>query len=188
MKKRRLNNKGFVLVETLVVSVFVMSIFAILYNNFYPLIGEYEKRENYDDIDGKYNAYWIKRIIQHESVTFSTAQLTELNNNGYFKFNCGMVGNSNIKQMCYQLIAKAQVKNEGGANPNIYITKYNLAEFKTKVDNSSSFSGGMHKYVEYLPNYKWDSLNNAKYRVIVEFHRVKDGNDYLAYSTIEVKK
>ena len=35
--KKKLNNGGFVLVETLIVSVFVMSIFSILYNNFFPL-------------------------------------------------------------------------------------------------------------------------------------------------------
>mgnify|MGYP005606583295 CR=1 FL=1 len=67
MKKGKLNSKGFVLVETLIVSVFIAAIFAILYNNFYPLMGEYEKREVYDDIDGKYATYWIKRIIQQKN-------------------------------------------------------------------------------------------------------------------------
>ena len=46
----------------------------------------------------------------------------------------------------------------------------------------------MQRYLKFLPNYRWDSLNNAKYRVIVEFYRTKDDNDYLAYSTFEVKK
>ena len=88
----------------------------------------------------------------------------------------------------------------------ILITKYYLGDkktssgvvqagFKTKIneDNTVSgkswyFSGGMHKYLKYLPDYRWESLNNAQYRVIIEFHRTKDDNDYLAYSTIEVKK
>ena len=54
---KKLNNKGFVLVETLIVAAFVAGILAVLYNNLYPLIGEYEKREVYDDIDGKYATY-----------------------------------------------------------------------------------------------------------------------------------
>ena len=49
----KFNNKGFVLAETLVVTVFLMVIFGMLYSNFYPLIGEYEKRETYDDVDSK---------------------------------------------------------------------------------------------------------------------------------------
>ena len=54
---KKINNKGFVLAETLVVTVFLMILFTMIYSNFYPLIGEYEKRENYDDVDGKYVAY-----------------------------------------------------------------------------------------------------------------------------------
>lgn len=60
----KFNNKGFVLAETLVVTVFLMVIFGMLYSNFYPLIGEYEKRETYDDVDSKYAVYWLKRMIE----------------------------------------------------------------------------------------------------------------------------
>ena len=60
----KLNKKGFVLAETLVVAVFMATIFTIIYVNFYPLIGEYEKRENYDDLDSKYDIYWFKRLVQ----------------------------------------------------------------------------------------------------------------------------
>ena len=48
---KKINNKGFVLAETLIVTVFVMTIFTLLYVNFFPLLGEYAKREFYDDID-----------------------------------------------------------------------------------------------------------------------------------------
>ena len=58
----KLNNKGFVLVETLISAVFIMSIFSIIYVNFYPIMAEYEKRETYDDVDSKYATYWIKKI------------------------------------------------------------------------------------------------------------------------------
>ena len=61
---KKINAKGFILAETLIVSVFLMVMFTMIYTNFYPLIGEYEKRENYDDVDGKYTAYWIKKIIE----------------------------------------------------------------------------------------------------------------------------
>ena len=53
---KKLNKKGFVLAETLIVTVFVMTIFTLLYVNFFPLLGEYAKREFYDDIDSKYDA------------------------------------------------------------------------------------------------------------------------------------
>ena len=54
MKMKKINSKGFVLAETLVVTVFLMVIFGMIYSNFYPLMGEYEKRENYNDVDSIY--------------------------------------------------------------------------------------------------------------------------------------
>ena len=44
MKNKRLNNSGFVLVETLIVAVAVSAIFAMVFKHFYPIIGEYERR------------------------------------------------------------------------------------------------------------------------------------------------
>lgn len=206
MKKGKLNNKGFVLVETLIVSVFIASILAVLYNNFYPLMGEYEKREVFDDIDGKYATYWVKRIIQHDSTVLpANCQLTQLEQGCdltdaskglcYCKFSCEMVGTDSMRAMCHELIKKTQIKNNVNTaddvtddEPEIYITTYNLERFKKYVDEKGGISGGMQRYLKFLPNYKWESLNNAKYRVLVEFYRTKDDNDYMAYSTFEVKK
>lgn len=207
---KKLNNKGFVLVETLIVAAFVAGILAVLYNNLYPLIGEYEKREVYDDIDGKYATYWIKRVIQHNSVTFVDASgrtftdpnnyyQTSLKNDGYFTFQCNMVVRSDpsqpssMEKMCDEIVKKTQIMVTAGV-PHIYVTRYALGDrgtdlgFKTLIDNTSTFTSGLHKYVNHLPEYKFDSLNGANYRVIVEFHRKHDGNDYLAYSTFEVIK
>ena len=100
-----------------------------------------------------------------------------------------------MKAMCHELIKKTQIKNKVNTaddltddEPEIYITTYNLEKFKKYVDEKGGISGGMQRYLKFLPNYKWDSLNNAKYRVLVEFYRTKDDNDYMAYSTFEVKK
>ena len=60
----KLNKKGFALVETLIVSVIVMTLFTILYTNFYPMIGEYNRRENYDDVDSIYNTNLIRSFLE----------------------------------------------------------------------------------------------------------------------------
>ena len=52
----KMNKKGFVLVETLIVTVFVATIFTVMYTNFFPMFGEYERREKYDDIDSIYSS------------------------------------------------------------------------------------------------------------------------------------
>ena len=140
MKK---NNKGFVLVETLVVTVFVMAVFSVIYISFYPLAGEYERREAYDDVDSKYGAYWMKYFIQSDSYDFYRS---------------------------------------GGLNSSI-------AKLE---DNPADFNDSFLSYIEYLPNYVTASLNDAKFRVLVEFKRSSDSGgsmeDYYTYGTMEVRK
>ena len=160
---KKLNSGGFVLAETLVVTVFIMTIFTILYSNFFPLIGEYEKREHYDDVDSKYKVYWLKNFIQHPSYTINADQ----------------------KAICINFWQKAEVNR-------VYITNYNITDFKTSLGDVDGFTD----YINYLPNYKTPSLNGARYRVIAEFKMKRESNDtsdtkedyYYAYSTIEVIK
>lgn len=188
---KKLNNKGFVMMETLVVAVFIMVIFTIMYTNYYPLIGEYERREVFDDVDGKYAAFWIKRFIQHDSFELTPSMINNINSYTYVKVSCNNINDSYRKTMCNKLVDELEVKG-GSSNPNIYLTKYSLVDFKTKVkadNNYSTFTGGLHDYLDYLPNYdKVASLNFADYRIIVEFERTKNDTKYYAYATIEVKK
>ncbi|MDD5887931.1 MAG: hypothetical protein PUC82_00390 [bacterium] len=206
MKKFKLNNKGFMLVETLVVTVFVMAIFSIIYTNLYPIMAEYEKREVYDDVDGKYGIYWMKKIIQSNDVDFGNSSTPgsisyDIINNKYHRFDCDsdILYDATARNLCKNLVDKLQIaKRDDAGNeistgkPCIYITSYMLTDFKEKASNEDGngiFSGGLSDYVAHLPEYKnIASLNYAKYRVIVEYHRTKDDNNYYAYSTIEVKK
>lgn len=61
--KKKLNKKGFALVETLVCAMFVAIIFTIMFENYYPLIAKYRKAENYDDIDSKYITYYVRDFL-----------------------------------------------------------------------------------------------------------------------------
>ncbi len=186
------NNKGFVLVETLVVAVFVMAIFSVIYTNFYPIMGEYEKRESYDDIDSKYASFWFKRIIQSESVNFTNI-LTDIGNKKYHEFVCNDINSTDAtaRKICNDLRTRFGVEK-------IYITSYKLGNrnniddkdnFKGIVEGNSIFSSGMQDYVAYLPTYsKVSSLNGACYRLIIEFHHTRNDNDFYTYSDIEILK
>lgn len=126
----KLNKKGFVLAETLVVAVFMATIFTIIYVNFYPLIGEYEKRENYDDLDSKYDIYWFKRLVQNKQALSTTTwrnytgpeytTLCDSDNDGY----CD-VDNAKLKTGYIKLIPNSRpelecnmfsTNNENGVN------------------------------------------------------------------------
>ena len=131
MKFKKLDNKGFVLAETLVVSVFLMVIFTMMYSHFYPLIGEYEKRENYDDIDSVYSIYWLKRMIEDPSYNIVTNQSKKENfyERGFFRVECSDIENDEEKrQTCADLVNALQVEgcNANGDGCNIFVTKYRI--------------------------------------------------------------
>ena len=203
---KKFNNKGFVLAETLVVTVFVMSIFTLLYVNFFPLLGEYAKREFYDDIDSKYDVYWLKRMIQNSTMlsdsTYSV-KTSEVSSKYYSEIKCSDF-EPNFQNMCKQYINLIVATDPSYVEPNpsnptkeedklkaikIYLTDYALGNknnpqqsFKQVVkndieSNNPKFSTNFQDYVTYLPNYTTNgSPNNASYRIIVEFRRKIDVN------------
>lgn len=126
---KKLDNKGFILAETLVVSVFLMVLFTMIYSNFYPLIGEYEKRENYDDVDGKYTAYWIKKIIESSAYTIDNTDIAMMNKWGYIRFECSNVSaDNNQKDTCINLVTSLEIANCDGAGNgcDAFITRYTI--------------------------------------------------------------
>lgn len=134
MKKN--NNHGFVLAETLVVSVFLLVIFGMLYSNFYPLIGEYEKRENYDDVDSKYAIYWIKKMI--EDGTYNpTGKISYYNNIRYFmRFECSDITDQSKRDICINLVDEFEVDGcDKGDKCEIFITPYTIVNFKETVNS-----------------------------------------------------
>lgn len=165
---KKMNNKGFALVETLIVSTFVVGIFTLLYINFYPMIGEYEKRETYDDIDSVYNTYLVKRMIEKEPLPKSPTSEEEQNrqiwNNktesGRNKIECSMF----IEQFeyCTQLIEQLDIES-------IYITLYDMSHRKIfQSQLGSEGEVGLFEYVQYLPNTPKNN-GNFLYRVIVQY-------------------
>ena len=207
MKKiAKLNNKGFVLVETLIVAVAVAAIFSLVFKHFYPLMGEYERREDYDDIDSKYGTYWVKRLIQSDFYNFETNR-NEITTNGYSLFSCDYISDPVKKNMCNQLLVDLEVscdditssnkieKCDGTRLPHIYITPYQLRNAPESIvnhtsvpegnvkdviidDTTQAFSDGLKDYLLYLPDYsKVQSLNGANYRIIIEYYRHRFDNE-----------
>lgn len=203
MKK---NQKGFVLAETLIVTVFLMVIFTMIYTNFYPLIGEYEKREEYDNIDGKYTAFWVKRMIEDSTYTLDTS---EISSNGYVRFSCDNFTTDLKKTDCQEFVNALSIDgcDEEGANCSAFISAYKLGNsieesstpcftgsnecFKAVVesdDNHTLFTTAFQDYVASLPDYLKASKQDANYRVTIITLHEKDEQKYYSYSNIEVKK
>ena len=196
---KKLNNKGFVLAETMVVAVFIMTIFGIIFINFYPLMAQYEKREFYDDIDSKYDDYWFKRIIENKKFV-SNSTINSFNSQlsggvGRVAFTC-----SNV-EISYRSICQ-QYWNASGIQ-KLYFTGFHLDNSTVNTVQPYDILNGKNHlqtpsilnylgdedlidYVRYLPKYNYGSLNGAKYRIVAEFNRTYHSGTYKSFSTIEV--
>ena len=195
---KKLSQKGFVLAETLVVTVFLMILFTTIYTTVFPLIGEFEKREVYDEVDGKYAVYWIKKMI--EASAYNSVVLSQINTVGYVRFECKDFKDANSKSMCVDIVHAMQINNcdSQGNQCDIFITNYNIGDntdrtslkfFKNVVRNDTEvFSSGFKDYIIYLPDYSSKSLTGATRRVIAIFNNTKDSNNYYSYATIEVNR
>lgn len=161
---KKINNKGFVLAETLIVSVFVLAIFAMLYTYYYPIIGLYEERETYDDVDGKFVAYWIKQLIENDSYDFSGISIKDntktMDNYGYIRFECRDVNEKdNRREICKNLVKSLEISkcDQEGNNCDIFITHFQIGGTQAKKirpDFKSTVNG------KFLKEDKSDVIDN----------------------------
>ena len=132
MRERKvLNKKGFMLVETLIVGVFIMGIFSLLYTNFFPLIGEYERYKDYDTVESTYIAHWARMVALKglPDSSYNTAK-----NKGYLDItDCSLYTTSDGQNSCAAFKTMNNVSK-------IYLTPYSTSTFKSFVKDNNSFS------------------------------------------------
>lgn len=155
MKK---NANGFMLVETLIVSISISGILIFLYLQFTNVNNNYIKAYTYNTIEGLYTASDIKEniiyngkeqiftdITTNNFVDLSNCSATYFNNTGY----------------CSRLKTIANVKT-------ILITTGNLNNLKTALSSNTN----INNYSETIRDFigKIENGNNNEYQIIVEYN------------------
>jgi len=194
MKKIKLfDNKGFVIVETIVVAVFIIGICTFLFANFLPLIADYERVSNYDSLDSKYKTHEIRKMILREIYNDSTKKsvftdyITNRSFYHIYKSYNVIIGNEIITK--YEICDKLN-------NPNycnkllgstfldvkqIIVTPFKLSSFKQAIKNSD-VSRLIKEYVEYIPSYsKYSEDYDDYYRIIVIYNNDNIANIEVNY-------
>lgn len=153
-----------------------MSIFILLYTNLLPIMGEYEKRDNYDDIDSVYKTFFIKNFIENNGITLGGGNYSDkfINATNF----CNSIINSEKIEYCESLWEVFEING-------IVITNYDLSLSDVAINNR------YNDYLSYLPKITNSSFNK---RIIVEYkievdeeHRVdREERDIYRYSTIGV--
>lgn len=182
---KRLSKQGFLLVETLVVTVFVMTIFIFLYRNSIPMVGEYERRSSYDDIDSVYAAQEVKKMVTSDANFNSFVSLLET---AYYKdiTKCTLYADPN-----YCAILKNSLNIVDANKDRILIVNHNLTRVKSLVSQGKILNGdgerGIREYLMYLPVSASTAVGYDQYYLLIaRTSRDKEGKIVQKYANIEV--
>ncbi len=129
-----LNKKGFVLLETLVVTIFTLIIFTLLYTSVVPLLGRYKELSYYDNVDITYDLYYFKNIINSDS-SFETIRN---NSKGYQKIECEQLAKGDV---CNDL------ENILDFNSKTELVYLNI-EKKDDLKSDENFSTDLRNYLD----------------------------------------
>lgn len=156
-----LNKRGFILVETLVVTLFVVTLFILVYQNLVPSIGEYESLSIYDDIDSVYASSLFKQsLLRYGNMDYIDSYLES-----HTYLNITDCNDTNIyknSKYCGKLKKALNISD----NDYIFITNYNIHDFREKVKIDEFFdSGKLTNFKNYIGTVKdtesfYDSENS----------------------------
>lgn len=178
MKK---NNKGFVLAEAIIVSVFVLGMFTYLAMNVIPLISRYERVVNYDNPQEIYLANTLyEEMVELETSNNVQNRITMSINNNVLKCNdSGSVNNTCTgSSNFYEGLGKAlKIKA---------IYTYDTGKDCGDIENDK----GLKNYCEYYIKRKKGEGKNITKAFMIKFSGDKENNSNKAvnkkYATIVV--
>ncbi len=154
MKK---NNKGFTLVETLIVSAFVIGTLTYLFIQINNSITNYDIAFKYDAVNDVYNTNVIKNYIADNGYI----DLKNKMNNGYLDITDYVIGNISY----YELIKK------NTNSKRILFVNENMIEIKKNLNNTD-FSEELKRYISRYDN---NTTLTTGYIIIIEYN-----NDHIA--------
>lgn len=166
MKK---NNKGFVLAEAIIVSVFVLGMFTYLAMNVIPLISRYERVVNYDNPQEIYLAntlYEEMLNVENNTTINSDIVLSVSNNNDEKNLTCTrrLGGNCTGSDKFYEELGKA-LKIEA-------IYTYDTGKDCGDIENDK----GLKNYCEYYIKRKIGEEKNVTKAFMIKFSGDKENN------------
>ena len=150
---KKVDNKGFMLVETLIVATLIISVLIYLFIQFQTIAKSYNTSFNYNTVDAAYGVSNIRNYILSDGYE-ELLNYQNTANNGYVDItNC----NSEYfeeTEYCLSLFDQLNVKT-------VLFTKNNLSNLKSK---NFTFNEKLKSFINYI---KYD--NEKVYRIIVEY-------------------
>ncbi len=161
---KKINNKGFLLVETMVVATFCVTILVMLFLQFKNIVNIYNNSYKYNTVDGIYSLGVAKKYIAQRN--FGTA--LNLSDTTSYKWiykygsaNCSNYNTTANKNFCKQMIENANIKNL------IYTDESHFSTFLTKLSSTAGLKESGETGFRNFINQLKDKEGN---RLIAEFN------------------
>ena len=139
-----MNKKGFALTETLVVVVFLVTIFTFIYVSVMPLMGKYEDMmSSENDIDIVYKLYHIRKMIMTDS---NRDTITNNENEPVKEIRCTDLANQTF---CLELMKQMELNNDYVIIYANSISDDNINSIKAK---NSEIGDYVEKYQDKIQN------------------------------------
>lgn len=150
----RKNNKGFMLIETLLVSVFVVSTLIFIYIQFEKVRNSYQTSFSYNTTNGVYGANAILKYLRENGIDNLDKKIDE--GSAYIDLtNCpgGYLSNTSF---CHRLLTDLKVQK-------IFYVSSDVTNFKSKMDQAAI----SNKFKSFVRSIK--PTDNAGYRLLIEY-------------------
>lgn len=151
MKKLKKDNRGFMLVEVIVVTVVVATIMTSLFLVFNRLYNAYDKKSTYTSLDAIYALSMIKNYMMGIETVNSFMYndlLEEVKNStsGYKEISCSTMGNQDYKNFCNIVFEEYNINK-------MYIVDNSLNSTSLeKIKNTENINQTFKDYLDYLLN------------------------------------
>ena len=168
----RKNNKGFMLAETIVTTVIIVTAMIGLYSIFNRLYNEYNKNNNYHNIDAKYAI--INTVDYLLSNDFNKIINTIFDSSQYYTIMSSSVCGDDISD--YFNTSTCETLRDSYKINEMIIAEYDASVLENDVKRDN-MNQTLKEYIDYVIGY-YDVANDDtrfSYIVLVE---IKDGNDY----------
>jgi hypothetical protein len=153
MKKN--NNRGFMLVETLVVSTFIFSTLIFLYVQFRTVNNSYSATFNYNTANGLYAVNNVKEYLLDVGYRDLALKIGE---EKYIDITSCPIQYISELSYCRALFEKLNIKT-------VIFTNQDLSELKGYLLQARPFDEDLNKFINFI---KYDDADN-EYRLIIAF-------------------
>ena len=156
------NNKGFMLLETLIVSTIILSTLIFLFVQFTNIKENYEVSFRYNTIPGIYLAKELSDFLVENDINDSLSNLLDSEENGFINIKTHTYINNGENDFYQTMISNMNIKNIIYTSANL--EKLNIYLNSSKVD-TSIFS---ESFKEFILSLKSKNTNNN--RLIIMFN------------------